>query len=326
MGTLEVATNQENPGTRTALSISTSALLAVCAAVLGCGEATDARGCLECPLLDEHNVPLEMTMDAEATPLQQQQDARLRWQDLGSDLFTRPVADCAEIEDVVLYTFPSTSQAEILEGLANGDLQQSAISSLWTCPPVDCECSLTDCSYVGHPFVPASDFVGEAGTWLLTLSGGSRPGIRALAFPVPAADGGGDELVVTDATSIAVVHAELAQDVEVGAGQEITLDWSALEHDVWGGELAHHRLDHLQLDRLDLPAADVADRLLDLDADSLERWQGAVDGRTDRALADLDGPRPFPGVEPGETWLVTIWCKSCLFDLPRVVVFLQPAG
>jgi len=269
--------------------------------------------------------PVDPVNSASLTAETGKNSQTLSWSELTTDLLSRPLDSCEEVRGATLYTIPDATHAEVLQGLARDDLDQSVFNQFWNCEPTDCACGLADFSFIGHPLIPGTDFAIEGEIWLLNLRGGDSSGLISLSFLGPDADSDCTELVVDDATAEAAVHVHLTPDqsLVVPAGADIEVDWSALGMDGFGGALVSHRLDHLQVDRLGVSLEELSDRFLELDALSLERWELPLEGGTSLALADLTGSRPFEGIDADGTWLLTIWCKTCLIDLPRVAVVLE---
>ncbi len=291
----------------------------------GSGTGSDG-GCSHCAILDEHNFALDVSLQVAATELEQGGDASLDWTELHNDLLSRPIAACEDLGTATLYLFPEVTREAILEGLANNDLDSRAVSSLWSCSTSTCGCSLSEFAYIGHPLLPEVDFVAGRGEWLLSLSGAGGGALRGLAFVVPREGAGVAVLSVDDQTAQLEATAALSLDarLSVASHGDILLDWSAMEHDGWGRPLELHRLDRAQLDRLDLEPSDPSSWLLALDSLSRQRWTATVTGANSLSLSALAGEQPIPEVDGQSTWLFTLWCSTCLLDLPRVAVLLGP--
>jgi hypothetical protein len=306
------------------------ALLACTALSLACpgpGNDTGEPRPEPARITDAHSVALTLDLDAASFPLEAGQDARLRWTELRTDLLSQELESCEALSRISLHLLSGGAPDEILEQLARGSLASGSLSATWNCEPQGCACALSEFSYVGHPLVPASDFVAGRGTWLLTLSVEEREGLQGLAFLEPLDDQAGSAASLDDDSFGAVASGSLdtSSPLVLPLGGSMEVDWSGLSVDGQGEPLDLARLGALRLDRLTLPAEQAVADLLALDQRSVQRWELPLQGETQASLLELAGDA-LAQPEPGSSWLLSLWSGSRLLDLPLVVVELQPQG
>lgn len=273
---------------------------------------------------DLHNFAAEISFDAEIGELRAGTDATLSWAALSRDLLGRPLESCAALTRATLYLLPRHSEAEILAQLPLGSLPSTGVGAIWDCAPADCGCRLADFSFVGHPLLPADDFVEGRGSWLLALTGEDGGGLRGLAFLAPREAAEGTRFALTDASFSAVARGVPGPPLP-GVRPDVPVDWSGLATDGQGQPFEHGRVDLARLDRVEGDAAAALADLLALDDRSLDRWETTLQGDTRVTLQDLQGERVLEGLESSSTWLLSLWCTTCLLDLPRAVVVLEGA-
>ncbi len=293
----------------------------------GAGDGGDAS-CTDCTLEDALAFQLTVQLDVLSQPQRAGQDTMLDWSALEHDMFGRVVDPVDDIDGVTLYRFDGIDQDALLDGFGNDALQQSWVTAFWTCAPVDARCGLSTFDLVGHPFIPAADFVADTGPWLLVLTSAGNGGVRSLALIEPRDDVTAGRVEVGDQTAVATLDIDLdaARLVVPVATPTLSLDWSALTVNGWGHTLEHQRLDLLRLDRLELAADQLASAIPGLDAHATDSWTADIAGLQALAFSDLQGDNAFAGIDADGTWLVTAWCTTCSLDLPRLAVLLAPGA
>jgi hypothetical protein len=142
-------------------------------------------------------------------------------------------------------------------------------------------------------------------------------------------DGAGDaEVAVDDQSTQVWTEVELAglSPVGLGEGSSGVLDWSQLGTDGYGNTMALHTLSEAQIARYDESLEEIATRFIEIESMAEETWVADIEGRTELSLSELEGDRPFPGVDGDSRWLLALSCGSCDTPVPRVLMVLAPSS
>jgi hypothetical protein len=307
------------------LICSVVGLLWGCNSQTGDSGLEQEAGCEHC-YLSEANIPTwDITVSVPTYELCDGCDLSMDWSGLSTDLLGQSITPSDDIETVTLYVFEPSPTEDLLDGLVSNTLDQSLLVARWTCDSAKNRSSLSDCAFVGHPLVPSEYFIEGWGQWLLLLNGGSPSRLRTMVFmnPTPSSVQAELELVGQSSVIEGGMDGSAAQPIRMKEDVELIVDWSELSKDSWGATLRPSVLDVLQLDRLEVSASEAAGQILSLDSLSQERWSGDVLGSTQASLASLQGPRPFPGIEPESTWFLTAWCSTCDLELPVFATWIE---
>jgi len=281
-----------------------------------------SSGCSSCELLDTHSASLQSSLQAESVALVEGSDARLDWGELQTDMLGRVDP---QVQEAWLFVFPSLSEEDILQGLAEEALSQSEVSTYMTCTSPKDTCTLSEFVILGHYLVPSSDFLEGTGSWLIALQGTEGQGLHSLAFIRPESDDASAGYSFSDGSAALEAAANFtdAAPLQVAPGVSLELDWSSLTQDPWGREIALSQLDRLALRRFDQTPEDLQERVLELDDLALESWELTPGGSFQASLSDLQGDSEFTGIDAESTWLLGLYCSTCNLPLPHALVVLE---
>ncbi|MBX2799719.1 MAG: hypothetical protein KTR31_18720 [Myxococcales bacterium] len=261
-------------------------------------------------------------------------DLLIDWSDFTTDLRGRPIDDL-QITELSMVRFDQ-DKGSVLDGLNRNYVRQAdaQLSYLFNPTGDQTTARIADFDIAGNPLIPREDLVAVDPTeqnWLLTLfdtSSGRRDALTSkfvdLVQPAP-----NTAVTLTDGCAELDLEVDLhtAPPMTVQGGRDdYTLEWSAIESDVFG-----NAFDPLDGDELFLAHFDVQDvtrieavfARLDTEADELYRL--SVHGVTSADLmqAEDDAGRSFGGFTTDGIWLVGIACTGCLNPAPLWIVVLD---
>lgn len=299
-------------------------ILAVALATSGC-KPTTVVPCTECTLTDANNFTWSGDLEVEQWQLKAGADVRLSWSRLTHDLYGGGIDPAVDIARVALLAMPQLSPDEVTEAFAHDQLLASDAALIVFCEPSEAACQLTDFELFGNGLDVETYFVEETGTWVAALLTDDDT-IASVALLLPDADSTAVDVAFTDDTSTLTVEVDLGSltPVVVPAGQPFSLDWSALTVDGLGNDLSVDTLARLVVGRFDLSASDLETRVYDLEATADPLWTLDV-SEPFADLSALEGASPFAGIDADGTWVLALYCGSCLNPAPRFVTLLEPA-
>ncbi len=282
--------------------------------------------CSTCLLADEQNYSITSQMSVEVVQLEALSDATVDWSALQTDVQGHPVLP-GEIDRVLLVAFAELPPDAVMEGLAQDQLTQSEVAFYLICEPEGAtSCSLSDFAILGSTFDVETYFLPSVATWMIVPQTTGQQGGRSFLFLQAAEGVGRTEARITDQTGSLTVEVDLRgqRPLVLAAGDPaITLDWSGLTVDALGNPMQARTLDGLFVARYDATLAELEQRVFDLETDAAELWTMDLGSGTTADLSLMDGPRPFPGVAPGETWLMALRCSTCTHPAPRFMTALR---
>jgi len=277
-----------------------------------------------CVLEDAHQFSYETDLQATNTDAQAEADVCLDWSGFSTDIQGHAVAE--DITKIRLVVFGTLTQDEILDGLASDALQQSDVSLYMICEPEsgDTDCCLSEFGLAGS--YPGIDtyFTEGSGSWMFSFDSDGVDGARTLAFLTPQPDSTTTTVDIGNETASLSMDVDLQSSVQalVGAGSDVTVDWSGLTADGLGNELAHEKINLLEVARYDEDLATLESNFFDLKTMASESWSMSVAGETSASLADLEGDSAFEGIDGDHTWLLVLWCSVCENPVPKAMVVL----
>lgn len=280
---------------------------------------------------DAHNYHYEATLQIESTPLEAEHDADLSWGGLTTDLRGFTVDPTEDVVEVLLVAFPYLEPSELEDRLVTNALKQADVGLYVSLEPGDrTEANLGELTLNGTDIGLTDYFQEDSGTWLLVLSGSSDAseyGVIMLALLEPLESSDAHELEVTDRSATLEAEADLTspERVEVDAGAEAVLDWSAVTTDGLGQSLDASLVSRAEIYRYDsLDLADLEAEFLRIDGLADRTWEAPVSGGTSVSLDDFADSEGKPlDLEKGATWLFGLRCDSCLLPAPLLLTALE---
>ena len=281
--------------------------------------------CTACVLEDPNNFAYTAALDVEVTPVAPMTDLLIDWTALTRDIQGHAVGP-TDIATARLIAFRDATPAEVADGLTNDDLTQSEVSIYLTCSSEDRACPLSEFALHGSGVDVSQYTEPGASTWLIALSRAQEAGAGAMIFFNPTEGETNTTVAINDASSRLDVEVDLhslAPVVVEADDPNVTLDWSELSTDGLGNPINLDGIDEVFVARYDATFPELESQVFDLMTLSPDTWVGDVSGARSLVLSDLDGPRPFPGVDATSTWLVALTCSTCTNPAPRFVTVLQ---
>lgn len=284
--------------------------------------------CTSCALTDAHNYALTSEMDGAVVQLQAETDATIEWSALTEDVQGHAVAP-GDVEQVLLVAFAEIPPQEVMDGLAADQLTQSEVAFYLICEPEGAtSCQLSDFAILGSTFDVEEYFLPSVQTWMIIPTRPGQQGGFSFLFLQASDDSTATTASIDDETASLTVEVDLAGATPLvfPAGEAaIRLDWSGLETDGLGNPMEPRTIDQLWVARYDEPVSALEDKIFDLEIDAAELWTLDLSGGTSADLAALEGPRAFPGLAAGETWLLALRCSTCTHPAPRFMTTLVAA-
>jgi hypothetical protein len=312
------------------LAAQIAVLVAGCAAPADDDDDDDDQA-IDGQMTDANNFTLSSTLSVELVAAEELADLTICWDQLTADIFGLAVDVQSDVEGLTLLLFPSMDPAEITDALVADSILQQDIGGYFVCEPDDgatC-CQLSAFGLGGS--TPGVDqyFEADRGTWMVAVDGGER-GYLAFLFLIADPDSSITEVCFIDASSTLALDVDLTSltPVRVPADGDVTFDWSGLTSDGQGNELALYKLDGLMIGRYEgLGAADLEERLPQLESIAAELWQLDVSGLTETSALDLvsaDGTtQEFGGFSADGTWLAALRCSNCVNPTPKFITILD---
>jgi hypothetical protein len=279
-------------------------------------------------LTPEHSPTLETTLRTTPSTALAERDLWLDWTGLDRDLAGRSMDPATGVTELRLFVFNNLDPEEVIEGLASDSLEQADLGILASQTPQGTGCSLSGFELLGHWILPETDFVPGSGTWLVELLGGDGVGLRSVAVFQPSPQAEGSEIRLDPDSAVLEITADLASTPPtlIPEGADVTVDWSDLEVDALGSGAGLAGVNRAVVARYTLDHSELGARVLELDSLALESWAVELSAERSLSLDQLEGERPFPGVDHHHRWLLSLRCDSCALPVPRLLVPLKPEG
>ncbi len=304
-------------------------VILLAAAVAGCAPEADpptiTPPCERCALADANNFTWSSDLQVDEWRLASGMDATIRWGELDHDMYGDPLDPLVDVTRVALLAFPGLAPTEVAAALAADTLLQSNVGLFVFCAPTSATCRLSDFELFGNGLAVEQYFIEGTGTWLAALLS-AEDTIGAVAFLLPDAGSTATEVDVRTGTSTLALDVDLRSltPVVVPTGAPFQVDWSGLTRDGLGHDLALGTLDRLVVGRFDRPIDEIEGRVHDLVGTADGLWSLDVAG-TEADLSLLVGDTPFSGIDAEATWLLALYCTSCLNPAPRFATVLTAA-
>ncbi len=293
-----------------------SALLLLLAACTTDSATESAQPSDSILLTDANNATLDVQLVLGHVDVEPTDAMVLDWGSLTEDLGRGSLAP-ATINTASLYWFSELSEADLLAAILDNSLSQASTSGQAGVMFNHGETSvrLDQLMALTGPEHATEFFKDTQGCWLLALS--DAQAARWATFVTPVADDADLRADLSQAGSSLTVSATLSEPVVLPAGKPATVDWSGLAHDARGAAWRPENARELDVSRFGGSPESVAADLLRA-RDDINGWY-RLDVYGD-SVADLasasDGSGTFSGIQPGETWGLSILCDTCFLPLP----------
>lgn len=284
-------------------------------------------------LADANNYDYVGSLEIQGYPTAELVDITIDWSGVDTDLQGHPLDPATEIDLVTVVVFRYLSQEEIEEGLSTNSLDQVDVALLvFTQVTGQTSVQLSELTMLGTDIDVETYFEASYGTWLVTLSTGSTPGVgtRQAAFLEPTAGETNTTVMLANDSAVVHVSADMVSLTPVLVPPETALhvDWSGLTIDGTGNDIALGDIDQVMIGHYtDLTTTDVQSQLLDLELIADGLWQ--IELETEETEIDLSaaaGDEPFTGVAAGGTWILALRCSSCPNPAPPFLTVLTPCS
>lgn len=305
---------------------STSLLALALSACTGAGgddSAAPVVTCSDCVLNDANNYSWQGALDVEAWDLAAGENVHLSWDDLHHDLYGGSI-EPTDVDRVVLLAMTQLTPDDVRQAIADDDLLMSDASLTVFCDPTGTSCDLADFELFGNDLVVEDYFVEGTGTWLAALLTEDDT-FASVGLLVPDDASELTSVAFSDETATLTLDVDLQSltPVVVDPGTPLTLDWTGLTVDGVGNSLFVDSIDTVLVGRFDLSVEEMEQQVNALEDLADPLWTLEVtEPRADLSL--LVGDTPFQGIDADGTWLVALYCGSCLNPAPRFVTLLQP--
>lgn len=269
-------------------------------------------------LADANNYTYGASLTLGVVPTAAESDVTFRWDALTVDLQGDPVESCDDIDSVRLLWFPDLTAGALEDDILCGTIAQSGTAGIWLLDPEeeepsDCQALSSELSLTSDAFVPAEDYVSDAGVWAAWVVTGLLD-FRMVTTLVPSPDTSATEVSFENDSSVLTYTANLQELESVPTPAHAAayrVDWSALTEGANADGCDPARvedMDELWIARYDtLSLVDLEAGFPKLDALADEVWTAYAGDSTRLALADavsaMDGA-PFEDFSGGATWLL----------------------
>ena len=169
----------------------------------------------------------------------------------------------------------------------------------------------------------------QTATWLFLLSTGTDPmsQTRAAVFLVPTTTETQDYLTMTNDDTVLAYDADLLSLIPatMPPGVAPKARWSSVTTGADGQPYTVGRANQLTIARFaDQTPTDLEHRAHELDLCANELWTMELGPSTQAELSDLTGEQGgFRGIDEEDTWLMWMWCSSCMNSLPQFLTVLE---
>jgi hypothetical protein len=267
-------------------------------------------------LRDEHGARIRSHVRVELQPARAGADVMVDWSNLRHDVWGAPIDPFVDTPRLKLIHL-RLSLEETLEGLAKGNISQSAVDLQVSCSSDQARCAFSDFAFAaGHPVDVQGRFVPGDGCWLLTVEHRSGSDAAYLAL-LPSDETERITAAISSRSSARTVDVDLRAlpVVELLDQGWPVLDWGDLTLSSTGGFLEPSQIDRIGVAHLPpsalgdgsvalLEVAEIADRLWY--ADSRGSSTLPLDELIDADSGEANFPRHLsPGV-----WLISLHRSS----------------
>ncbi len=297
-------------------------LLLTCLGLSGCNSDCEDLGDVLL-LTDDANYRFSGRLDVASEDLQEGSDPHFDWSGLTHDLQGHDLDPVSDIDNAALIVFAGLSQGEIEQGLSTNTLDQADLALYVSADPGDStELYLSDLTLFGNDIDVEKYFVQGYGTWLLTLTTGTEPGVgtRTAAFFDPSPESTETDLVLRDESATLSLDVDILSSPEIpvlSGAPDLTVDWSGLTVTGQGTDVADAAIDQVMVGWYEnLDSQDLQDRFLDVEILADRTWIAGTSG-TQTSLAELTGESgSFEGVSDEGTWVLALRCTTCANPAP----------
>lgn len=296
--------------------------LSACTGAGGDDSGTPVVTCSECVLTDANNYSWQGALDVDAWNLAAGANVHLSWDDLHHDLYGVPI-EPTDVDRVVLLAMTQLTPDDVRQAIADDDLLMSDASLTVFCDPTGTSCDLADFELFGNELVVEDYFIEGTGTWLAALLTEDDT-FASVGLLVPDETSTMTSVAFSDETATLSLDVDLQSltPVVVDPGVPLTIDWTGLTEDGVGNTLFVDSIDTVLVGRFDLSVSEMEAQVTSLETLADPLWTLEVsEPRADLSL--LVGDTPFEGIDADGTWLVALYCGSCLNPAPRFVTLLQ---
>jgi hypothetical protein len=328
------------------------ALVALAACLTGCGDDGAATNPPPPPpdaitITEEHNyLTTASELDVEVVTVGAEQNLRICWTDITTDIQGHAVDPVKDINDVSFIRVLRSDPADVAELLNTGTLLQDDVDGAWevlptggeTCADLD---EFRDISG-DTPIDPEESFqIDDDYTYLLVFATGTKIGFgaRTMLILEPKADS-----LVTAVNALEDSSDRLTFEVELASREKLEMpaegpwqiDWSAIKTDNHGNTLDKNAVDRLLIGFFaGKDPSDLEEGFLDLEQETPalggpdQSWEVSVAKGSLASLAGAtgrNGEPAFDGFETDEegTWIVGAFCGLCQNPAPVIVTILDP--
>ena len=286
--------------------------------------ATSVVTCSACTLTDANNYTWQGSLAVDEWDLTAGANVTLSWDDLHHDLYGIPI-EPTDVERVVLLAMTQLTPDDVRQAIADDDLLMSDASLTVFCSPEGTtSCELADFELFGNELVVEDYFIEGTGTWLAALLTADDT-FASVGLLVPDVSSTLTSVAFSDETAALTLDVDLKSlsPVVVDPGTPLTIDWTALTVDGVGNALFVDSIDQVLVGRFDLSVDQMEDQVTSLETLADPLWTLDVT-EPNADLSTLVGDVPFEGIDADGTWLLALYCSSCLNPAPRFVTLLQP--
>jgi hypothetical protein len=300
-------------------------LLIALAACVESGTVVATAAPIEVALSDANQLSLNVSFAPYRIALDLSREVRLDWVGLERDVYGRPLSTNVDIHQAWIFWGRGSDTGGLFDLMAAEALDQAALSVFAICTNDEAACQLRDFRILdGANDVP--ERIAESGeAWGLVLVNPADGGLAAVHELVASPEGGVADVDLSAGSPLEVAADWGGEVVTVPAGAaDITLDWSAVTGDPFGGSLVHDDVDSLFVVHSAGSAEELAAHAYDLDAVVDARWTLPLRRETRADLSLLTGSQPFSGISTEGTWAVGLGCSNCITPAPRLLTLLRP--
>jgi len=261
--------------------------------------------------------------DGETDELDECIDLSIEWGDISQDLQGHEMDPVSDVNSVALIIFRYLSQEEVEQKLSENTLVQADVGLYVSIDPGD-ETSvvLSDLTLLGNEIGPHQYLEEGYGTFMLYLQQGYTvgTGVKMSQFFEPSVDSSETTVRFSDESTILDFEVDIlsAAPLVLQAGEELSIDWSALSSDGLGKEFDANAVDQLMIARYsDLSLEELESQFLDIELLADEIWKLGLGGESTADLGSAVGDSgSFGGLDSTSTYVLALRCTSCANPAP----------
>ncbi len=304
-------------------------------------DAEGDRGELVLDLEEGQNYAFQSALDIQSVDVRAGGDLHFDWRELTVDMLGRPVdPDQIDRMEVLVFSLPPR---ELIQGMNDDSLSQSDLAAIAYLPtrhdsgadylsllsaggvPLDEETLLA--------YLDPVEYSPLDTTFAVILGQGGALGKNARTIQLfrPTAGEDNPTVTITNASASLTFEADIAgaQPVTLPAGRtDIALDWgSALSRNAMGRPFAPYQITAAMVAHFaDLTPRDLEAAFLEMETVASARFTADITAGTALHLGDLtdDTGAPFQGITPTGTWVVALFCGTCVNPAPWFLSVLEP--